>query len=83
MTNRIVRFPIGQQFMSGGKHPRLCTVIDILKTFNNAGDLVRISYVAEHEFLGQKVTSWDNCDTTVARGAMDLDRLKQKEKYRV
>lgn len=61
------RFQIGQQFKTPGKHPRICTVTDILKTYNSAGELVRIRYVATHEFMGQTVTDHDVCDATIAR----------------
>jgi hypothetical protein len=60
-------FPIGHQFKTRGKVSRLCTVTDILKTYNNAGDLVKIRYVATHEFLGQIVKE-EVCETTVAIG---------------
>jgi hypothetical protein len=61
------RFAIGQQFKSRGKHPRLMTVCDILRTYNAAGDLVRIRYVAQHEFMGQTIKDHDVCETTIAR----------------
>jgi hypothetical protein len=64
------RFKIGQQFKSAGKCPRLCTVTGILRTYNAAGDLVRIRYVATHELCGQIVTDHDVVDTTIARGAI-------------
>lgn len=62
------RFQIGQQFKTRGKAPRLCTIIDVLRTFNSAGDLVSLRYVATHEFMGQTVTDGDVCDATVAMG---------------
>jgi hypothetical protein len=62
------RFQIGQQFTTRGKRPRLCTVTDILKTYNARGELVRVRYVATHEFMGQTVTDHDVCETTVAMG---------------
>ena len=61
------RYPIGTQFLSGGKHKRMSTVTDILKTYNMAGELVNIRYVATHEFVGQIVTDRDVCDATIAR----------------
>jgi len=54
--------------MSGGKHKKECTIVDIYKTYNNAGELVKTSYVSEHEFLGQKIKDFDVCSVTVARG---------------
>ena len=58
------RFPIGTKFLSSGKD--VCTVVDILKTYNNAGELVRIRYVAAHPFMGQDVYDYDVVDTTIA-----------------
>lgn len=67
------RFPIGTKFKTAGKHPRLCTVIDILKTYNSMGDLVSIRYVATHDFSGQMVTDRDVVDATIARGLIQGD----------
>lgn len=63
-----MEYPIGTQFKTHGKQPHVCTVIDILKTHNDAGELVRTRYVATHEFCGQTVTDRDVCDVTIARG---------------
>lgn len=65
------RFKIGQQYRTQGKHPRLGTVIDILRTYNHADELVRIRYVVSHLFCGQTVTDHDVCETTIARGAIE------------
>jgi len=64
------RFQIGQQFKTRGKHPRLCTIIDVLKTYNSKGKMVRLRYVAAHEFMGQIITDSDVVETTVAMGAI-------------
>lgn len=48
---------IGTLFYSAGKHKRECKVIDILKTYNSANELVKTEYLEEHEFCGQKITS--------------------------
>jgi hypothetical protein len=61
------RFPIGTQYLSSGKRKDVCTVIDILKTYNSAGELVKIRYVATHLFMGQLVADYDVVDTTIAR----------------
>jgi len=62
------RFPIGTQYLhKRGKVERICTVVDILKTYNHTGELVSIRYVSEHEFLGQKVLDRDVVDATIAR----------------
>lgn len=62
------RFGIGTRFNSRGKNPRECTVVDIFTTRNNAGDVVKIRYVAEHEFLGNTVKDYDVGDATIAMG---------------
>lgn len=54
--------------MYRGKHPKLCTVTDMWETFNAAGQLVQVRYVATHEFCGQKVEERDIVATTIARG---------------
>jgi hypothetical protein len=64
------KFNIGHQFKTRGKHPRLCTVVDILRTYNAKGDLVKTRYVATHEFMGQTVTDGDVCETTIAMGSI-------------
>ena len=65
-------FPIGTTFKSYGKHPLECTITDIWKTYNAAGELVRLRYVATHRYLGQTVTNYDVCHTTVARQLIKL-----------
>lgn len=59
---------IGTQYKTRGKAPRLCTVTDILKTYNSKGELVKIRYVATHTFLGQTVTNDDVVETTIRMG---------------
>lgn len=67
-------YAIGTQFITAGKHGRLCTVIDILSTFNHSGELVKTRYIATHEMMGQVVVDHDVNDVTVARG---IDRLNE------
>jgi len=69
---REAKFTIGTQFKTRGKAPRLCTVVDVLKTFNSAGELVSIRYVATHECLGQAVKDTDVVETTVAMGLLSV-----------
>jgi hypothetical protein len=66
-------YNIGTQYLSAGKHPRLCTVTDILKTYNAAGELVRVRYQSTHELVGQLVTDHDVCATTIARGKLLME----------
>lgn len=63
------KYAIGTRFTPvGRRHPRERTVIDIWKTYNAAGELVNIRYVATHEFMGQVLTDYDVGETTIARG---------------
>lgn len=63
-----MEYPIGTLFKTRGKAPRLCTVVDIYKTYNLAGELVKTRYVATHEFCGQLVNDYDVVATTIAMG---------------
>lgn len=65
------RFTIGTQFKSRGKYPRLYTITDILRTYNNAGELVRLRYEATHDLAGQKVTDYDVVETSIAMGLVE------------
>ena len=62
------RFPVGTQYMSSGKHPHLCTVVDLYVTRNLAGEMVAMRYVAEHEFCGHMIRDYDVVDATIAKG---------------
>lgn len=61
-------FPIGTKYVTRGKSPKECTIIDVLKTYNSAGTHVMTRYVASHEFMGQEVIERDVHATTVAMG---------------
>lgn len=63
-----MEYPIGTRYMSRGKHPRECTIVDVHKTYNNAGELVKTRYVSTHLFLGQVVTDYDVVQPTIAMG---------------
>ena len=64
---RIV-YPIGTRFTTRGRHPRLCTVADVLRTYNSKNELVCLRYVATHELAGCLVTDYDVVATTIAMG---------------
>jgi len=64
----VPRFSIGQRYRTRGRNAIVCTVSDIHTTYNAAGELVKIRYVATHEFLGQTITEYDIPDATIARG---------------
>jgi len=61
-------FPIGTEYITRGKHPRKCRVIDIWKTYNSSGEIVHTRYVSEHEFCGQMVQERDVVRTTIEIG---------------
>ena len=56
---------IGKQYKTRGKHPRLCTVVDVHTTRNQKGEIVKVRYVSEHVFLNQKVIDKDVVKTTI------------------
>lgn len=66
-----MQYTIGTEFTSGGKVKRLYTVIDVLSTYNSAKELVKVRYVATHEFMGQVVTDRDVCAVTIAKGLVE------------
>ena len=57
--------------MTRHKNPKLCVIIDIYKTYNSKNELVKINYVSEHEFLGQKIRDYNVVDTTIAIGLIN------------
>lgn len=67
------RFPIGTKFCTRGKHSQVCTIVDILRTYNSSGELVKVRYVATHTLMGQTVTDCDVTETAVAMGQMKVD----------
>ena len=64
---------IGDKYLTRGKHPRLCTVVDILKTYNHKGEHVRTTYLSTHEFCGQPVTNHNVVATTIQIGKQLLE----------
>jgi hypothetical protein len=71
MDGLIMDYEIGTKYKTRGKAPRLCEVVDILKTYNSKGELVKTRYVATHLFLGQIVTDYDVSKTTIAMGILE------------
>ena len=80
------RYAIGTKFMPTyqttnrrvpGAHPH--TIVDIYTTTNARGDVVKIDYLCEHQFCGQKVQSCE-CETTIARGIEYMGDLGEKSK---
>lgn len=59
---------VGTVFLPTRKKNRIPhTVVDILRTYNLAGECVRTEYMCTHTFLGQVVTSYEIA-TTILRG---------------
>lgn len=67
-------FPIGTTFQPVGRKVGVCTVVDIWKTYNSAGELVKTRYVATHQLGGQTVTDCDVVGVTIARGLIALPK---------
>lgn len=65
-----MEYAIGTKFKTRHKQPKICTVTDILKTYNSKGELVKVRYVATHEFLGQVVTDNEVVETTIKMGLL-------------
>lgn len=68
MTNP--KFKIGTKYKTRGKHPKVCTVVDIHTTTNIKGDVVKIRYVSEHTLMGQAIRS-EEVETTIAMGLIE------------
>ncbi len=67
------KFSIGQQYRHHkGKSSYICTVTDIWRTYNSAGVLVKMRYVATHEFCGQLSTDFDVLEITIAKAVATL-----------
>lgn len=66
--SEIPDFPIGTKFKTRGTSPKVCTVTDILKTYNTKNELVSVRYVATHDFMGQTLTHSDVLKTTISIG---------------
>jgi hypothetical protein len=67
------QFQISQQFRTRGKAPCLCTIVDVWRTYNVRGEMVRLRYVAKHQFMGQTITDHGVCETTIAMGAVEQE----------
>ena len=66
---------IGTKFIrQGRKRKDIETVIDIYKTYNSKGELVKTRYVSEKEFMGQTLRDYDVLSTTIKIG-LELNKL--------
>lgn len=61
-------FPIGTRYVTRGRAPRECEVVDVLKTYNSAGDLVKVRYVSRHMLMGREIIDHDVPGTTIKMG---------------
>jgi hypothetical protein len=62
------RFEIGTKFhLRRGKTCRDATIVDVLRTVNSAGEVVKLRYVAEYEFMGQTMRDVDVLDIQIAK----------------
>jgi hypothetical protein len=60
---------VGTKFIRRGtKRKDIETVIDIHTTTNLKGEVVKVSYVSTHIFMGQVITNYDIIGTTILRG---------------
>ena len=66
-------YKIGTKYLSVGKER---TIIDILKTYNSKGVLVRLRYVSVHSLMGQVIEDRDVCPLTIQKA---LWYAQQKE----
>ena len=67
-------YEIGTQYIPVGKNrDYVCTVTDILRTYNSKNELVMVRYIAQHEFMGQLVTDPTVVQPTIARGIVKLN----------
>ena len=64
---------IGDQYLTRGKHPRLCTITDKMEVIDSKGTVRKRFYVSKHEFSGQWVFDYDVCNATVTRGKHALE----------
>jgi len=63
-------YKIGTTFVRKGARKVLETVVDILTTTNSSGEVVKIRYVADHEYMGQIVRDSDVLQTTISMGQL-------------
>lgn len=70
MTTK-TRFPVGTKFITRGKHPKECEVVDIHVTRNLQNEVVKVRYVAVHKLLNQNVFDYDVVSATIARGIIE------------
>lgn len=71
-SDPVPTYGVGTRFKTRGANPRECAVVDIHTTRNLAGEVVRVRYVATHEFMGQTITDRNVVEVTIAMGLMSI-----------
>lgn len=62
----LAKYAIGTEYTN--RRGQRCRVIDVWRTYNAAGDMVKLRYVTEHKFCGQMVRDTDVVETTISIG---------------
>lgn len=70
MLDETPKYKIGQKYISRGKAKHECEIIDIHKTYNYKGELVKIRYVSAHKLLGQTVVDYDVVEASITRALL-------------
>lgn len=68
MNNSPQKHPIGTQYYTRGKNPRLCTITDFMTVTNSKGEIIKTYYQSQHEFMGQIITYHEVPHASVAMG---------------
>lgn len=68
LEHDLMTYPTGTQYLSNGKHPRVCTITDVWTTTDSQGKVVKVQYVSTHNFFGRIVTEYYVCAVTIAKG---------------
>ena len=62
-----MRFPIGTKYMSSGKYPKLCEVVNYEVTFNKDSELLKFRYTSKNELMTQEIIIHDVVYTSIIR----------------
>jgi hypothetical protein len=73
--NMRIEIEIGTKYKARNKRKDLCTVIDVLKTYNSKNELVKTMFLCEHEFMGQKMKHEEN-DTHIQLAVFENGKVE-------
>jgi hypothetical protein len=76
MNPENAKFKVGDKFVTRGKVKKLCTITDILKTYNSKNELVEIRYVAVHYFMGQAITDCNVPEITILMSHDSVEKVE-------